>query len=412
MLKNYKKLKMLSVLLFSLLLISIPSSVFAVNCTCNTEKSGSLNGGTGKCTDNCTSNGVCWVDTHDFYCTGHNYVDISASTTVSDTVTTKIREEYLRSTYGSPRKISDSEQQRTRTDYYRCYYEKTGTITETFYMKCSICGHTFDENVVTNVYETWDTVESRDVTEYRIRGAVRVYHQDTAGKFHKTSTYTGHWGDWNDNTGAVRADFKGWSLDITDTHYASNTHKSKTKNDKNISARTLTYNGTREWDRYIYRKRYYLRLHPNKQSDASTGINNMNPEHDFSMPNGANYYQRLCYVDENFFVPKTYDTFQMIGYSSYKGWFTDSISGNNLGENGKKNWVPRLSGYPDPKKLYVYNVYTIWFSEPGKLYLMPNSSSLGTDSCYGAYIDDDNTEEDTYLFNNRPSSVQDNNVSK
>ena len=400
--KSYYKISLFIIMFIMCVICSFITVEAGSRCsysTCGCAKKG------GSCT------GVCWIESRSSYCAGHNFSGDVIDSSTSKTEASRTLASKTYSNWSSRNKIDNSSSKRTRirTETYTVTYNTTTTTK--YRNTCSICGHVFDSTETSYGTATETDVQQYTETQYSIRGYVNVYLQDTKGNFHRNDAESeasaGSWSRWRNKISSCSVSYK-WSRNIDNTHYASSTHTSGSKVDTSID--TTAKSNNREWHRYIYRKRYWLRLHPNKQSDASTNIVNQSLS-EYSVPSGQIYQHRASYVGETFFVPKTYRTFQMYGYASYNTWYTQATGGTARGEGTDMKLVNVLSGYGDPSsdKWYIVDLYARWYSEPGGIYLMPNSSSIGTDSCYGAYIDDghdDSTEQaDTYLLEKRESDV-------
>lgn len=424
-------------MIFIIMLFTCVPNIITMACggSACAAQSGSLDG---ECPSGC-SGGTCYANSLSDKCRGHNVQPGPNTTSPEERAIsgpTETNRVYIGSTWSGTTDIDTGKQKRVRTDSYQVTYTTTYQQYRDEHVKCTVPGcrlSVMDYDVpVGSPYTRDNTVtETETSDEYRIRSVVNQYLQKTDGAWPSSPSdvICGEWGEWyGDYTGHaasyvggnlpkmgaanVKAIMQGWSRGITDTHYASNTHAGNSKTDADIPYQTATDNN-RTWYRYIYRKQYYLQLYHNKPANASTSLKYMSDDGD--IPHTSNhaansgkymkvsndYYQRLCYVGEKYYIPKTYQTYQMIGYASRNTWYTAITNGTAVGEGKDMNPLSALSGYGDPSTLYVIKWYAQWFSEPGKIYLMPNSSRVGTDSCFGAYIDDSTTENDTFLHNER-----------
>jgi hypothetical protein len=307
----------------------------------------------------------------------------------------------------------DTEEARVRVDRVVTTYNEGGEITYKYSQPCSKCSKTLDYK--STVYKTptkHDETSYIRTIEYQYRGLIYEYHQDESGNFQYTGCVEGNWSGWNKNKADTTTTLT-WSKDSTDTHYPSDTHTDtnaySTVIDSSINE-TIGYDTTRKWHRYLYRKQYYLYLFPFEETPLSTTALELQNPDGFTLADGQNYYYKKLYVGQKIFTPKTSDVFRMVGWATYDGWFSNGIK---KPEGSDEIWVTGIdnsdvANYDDPTKpAYEYYLYARWYSEPGTLYLMPNSS-IGTDSGYAAYIDDGdenaNEQADTYLFSSKPSS--------
>lgn len=429
---KFKKLSQLNIII----VLAVVLFVLATNpidvLACGGSKCAARSGtSAGSCPGNC-SGGICWLDSLSSKCVGHDLYNSRTSTReakISGPVESS--RTYTGSTYSGTSNIDNGKQSRTRYDKYKVTYQETWATYETVYVKCHKCSlpETSTGEVQTSTYNKYNTVDETETSpEYRIRSVINEYRQETTGAWPSSpdKIHYGEWGDWyGDYTGHaasyvgsnlpkkgasnVKSHCPGWSRGITDEHYASNTHTSNSKTDANVPSQTAT-DGNRTWHRYIWRKQYYLRLYPNNPSNASTPLNWMGPNGTSNhatnsgkyMKIGSSHYERLSYVGEKFYIPKTYETYQIIGYASRNKWYTAITGGGTKNEGTNMIPLGGLSGYGDPSTLYSIRWYAQWFSEPGKLYLMPNSSGVGTDSGFGAYIDSSDQQNDTYLYDTDP----------
>ena len=406
--------------------LMVPIVTFA----CGGSSCGTVSGINGSgCPGGC-SGGVCYFFSRSNKCSGHNFIPTDTSTRTEYGSTTESNRVYTGSSYSGVTNIDDGKQSRQRTDKYNVTYATPWEKYQKEKIYCTICGYEdWSEESKIDSGTTYETkAETETSPEYRIRSVINEYRQETTGAWPSSpdKIHYGEWGDWyGDYTGHaasyvgsnlpkqgasnVKSHCPGWSRGITDEHYASNTHASNSNTDANIPSQTAT-DGNRTWHRYIWRKQYYLRLYPNNPSNASTPLNWMGPNGTSNhatnsgkyMQIGSSHYERLSYVGEKFYIPKTYETYQIIGYASRNKWYTAITGGGTKNEGTNMIPLGGLSGYGDPSTLYSISWYAQWFSEPGKLYLMPNSSGVGTDSGFGAYIDSSDQQNDTYLYDTDP----------
>ena len=203
-----------------------------------------------------------------------------------------------------------------------------------------------------------------------------------------------------------------WNRNADKEYYASDTHRSNEKSDKNVLPKMITTTDHNKLliKRYIYRKQYKVKLVANKQIGSSTPIVNQNPG-DLWELSGSDYVTKLqgsgdtahyFFVGEKVYnLPNTDKTYRMIGYSSsgfwYKGTGTSEIVKiSGLDDNQYEIKEVGANEDTDPKNPRVDTFYAHWSSEPGKLYVNPNSkfdnttnSSGPTDSCYAGWYNDD-----------------------
>lgn len=335
----------------------------------------------------CSSESICWysdsapfekfVDNEDvgtYYCHGHNFTNLQQSD-----LTWGAWSNNGAPTYGEWQVSADGTM-RTRTVYQGQIRYTSGNSSVT----CSKCHLSFSINLSSSQSQTVESTE----TQYRV--IVNVYLQDTDGTYPSTPTSVSYSGWAYQNQGSA-----GWSRGATDTHYASNSFASDTTHtDADIP--TMTVGSGATYNRYIHRKLCKIVLHPNPQSNASTSVSLVDPApsgYTYDSSNGT--YTRNILVGSELTLPNTSNVFEMIGYTSSGSWYKQSGSSDSITSLSSSD----TSGGS-------YDVYCHWSSEPGRLYLMPNSKTVGTDSCYAAYVKKDaDNKRNTYLFSDKTGNA-------